>query len=303
MKAKTICFMNMKGGVAKTTTCVGTAMAMAERFRKRVLVIDVDPQTNATIMLIGEKKWQEVDRADHTLYDLFDAKLHPRKQEFDIKEAIMRGVGDVKNVTGVDLFPSSLRLGRIQDHLNGIAQAWDFGINAWEVLKEAIEPLMDRYDYVFIDCPPTLGILTQNALYASDGYVVPTVPDILSTYGIPEIDSMVRQFSETWGKPIPLLGVVATKVRNNSRVHSEMLEDLKVLGKWPMFQTQFPDNDKFAEAARYGAVRVTFLQKWGFQKKGALFADFAKELMDRVEDLEKTGGQSDGSESVVVGSR
>ena len=295
MNAKTVSFINMKGGVAKTTTCVGTAMTLAERFRNRVLVIDLDPQTNATIMLISEKQWEEVDKADLTVFDLFDAKLHPRKNALRIQDAILRSVGDVKNMTGVDLFPSSPRLGRIQDNLISIAPTWDYGLKVWEVLSQAIEPMRESYDYILIDCPPSMGILTQNALYASDGFVIPTVPDVLSTYGIPEIFYLVEHYSEIWKKPIYPLGVVATKVRNNSRVHTGKLEDMKALEKWSLFKTQFPDNDKFAEAARYGKVPITFLAKWGFQKKASLFENFAQELIDRVKELDKVGGQPDES--------
>ena len=284
MRAKIISFINLKGGVAKTTTTVGTAIALAEHFKKRVLVIDMDPQTNATIMLIGDEKWKELDDAGHTLYSLFQEKLiKKRKGSFSLPETIQKNIGNLKNVAGLDLFPSSLRLIKIQDHLADIERKSDFGKRSWEVLRDAVSQIVEEYDYILIDCPPNMGILTQNALYISDYYIIPCIPDILSTYGIPEMHSEVKEFEETWDKEVISLGIVITKFKRNSPLHKRRIEELEEFEAVRLFQTKFPENTKFAEAAEFRET-MTFRQKWGYQKQADLFYDFAKEIMERIEE-------------------
>ena len=293
MRAKVISFINMKGGVAKTTTTVGTASAMAGYFGKRVLVIDMDPQTNATVMLIGDNKWAELNEKDFTLYTAFQEKLFSRsKVPFSLEETLQRDVGNLDRVKGLDLLPSSLKLIKIQDQLYEIGKKTDYGVQPYEVLALAVNPIVSYYDYIFIDCPPNMGILTQNALYMSDYYIIPTIPDILSTYGIPEVIFQVLDFCRNWKEKeqwkvqqkdeIILLGIVATKVKNSNPLHKWKLEELEHDESIQPFHTIFTENARFAEAAEY-RESMTFRQKWGYQKQAELFLQFSKEIMERIE--------------------
>src|SRR5262245_12761799 len=102
--------INLKGGVGKTTTTVALAETFSAEFRKNVLVIDIDPQTNATVMLIGEKKWQELNNQDHTLAQLFKDALDPDSKKFDLSKTLQKRVSDVSAARSIDLLPSSLDL-------------------------------------------------------------------------------------------------------------------------------------------------------------------------------------------------
>src|SRR5699024_11216685 len=88
-----------------------------------------------------------------------------------------------------------------------------------EVLRTAIAPIADRYDYILIDCPPNLGMLTWNGLRLADGYLIPTIPDILSTYGIPQLQARVQKFADKSGHRIREIGLVITKYRSASSLH------------------------------------------------------------------------------------
>lgn len=281
MIAKVISFINLKGGVAKTTTAVGTALALSEHYGKKVLVIDLDPQTNCTTMLIGEKRWRELDDAGNTIFSLYEDMLDDG-DNFVLENTIQKNVGNVKDATSVDLLPSSLRMVYLQDELIEIKNKRDFSLNPYDVLGNAIDSIMGKYDYILIDCPPNLGILTLNGLKISDGYVIPTVPDILSTYGIPQILNRIDKFSKNTKHKIKCLGIVPTKVKLASNLHRNMMEDLRLRENASLFKTVFPDNIKLAEAAEYSDEPVTFRQKWGYQGQADSFFEFSAELMERI---------------------
>lgn len=180
-----VSLINLKGGVGKTTTTVQLAECLASEFDKRVLVIDLDPQTNATISLIEEERWEELNNEGRTIFHLFEDKLEHTTQ-FDIEHAIQERVSNL-NLKRLSLLPSSIRLIDIQDRMSEIPVRLGYSITPMEVLKSAIHPILDRYEYVLIDCPPNLGFITRNGIEISDYYLIPTIPDTLSTYGIPQI--------------------------------------------------------------------------------------------------------------------
>ena len=254
MGAKVISFINLKGGVAKTTTTVGTATLLAGEFSKKVLVVDLDPQTNCTTMLIGEEKWKELDDEGHTL----------------------------ANVSGLDLIPSSLKMIDIQDRLATIPQNKFFSNNPTEIIKKAIKPIINNYDYVLIDCPPNMGLITLNGLRISDAYIIPTIPDVLSTYGIPQIISRVSEFSDNIGEDIECLGIVATKVRGQSSLHSRTLDQLKRGHDAELFDTVFYENNQMGEAAECVPLE-TLRQKWGYQGQFDRFYNFTCEVVKKME--------------------
>ena len=281
MGAKTIAFINLKGGVAKTTTTVGLATLLAGTYGKKVLVIDLDPQTNCTTMLIGEEKWQDLNRKGHTLYTLFKDALY-ETDNFDIVATLKKNVSNIRDVKNLDLIPSSLDMIDLQDRIASIPQGQFYSNNPTEIIKRAVRDFKNDYDYVLIDCPPNMGLITLNGLRIADGYIIPTIPDVLSTYGIPQIINRVNKFSDTIGENIECLGIVATKVRMKSTLHSRTLMELEKGNDAPLFETIFYENNQMGEAAEYQAIN-TLRQKWGYQGQYDRLEAFAREVMSKME--------------------
>ena len=270
-----ISFINLKGGVAKTTTSVAVAEILAKEFRKHVLFIDLDPQTNATINLIKEQEWQKRDNDGRTLAQLFKNKLYPKESPiFDIEQSIIRGVSSVDGgISRLELLPSSIQFTEIQDELPTIALRHNFDTNPQDILRRALQPVIDRYDFVIIDCPPSLGVVTKNGLRFSTHYVIPTIPDILSTWGIYQIVSSIAAFSEDINRLVRPLGIVATKVQGNMDLHSRIMLELREgrlfagkstdLKQPPLFQHYIKQNVDTARGADSDSNLNTFRQKYG----------------------------------------
>lgn len=277
--ATVISTINLKGGVGKSTTTVAAAEIMSSEFHKKVLVIDLDPQTNATTMLIGEEKWRELNDEGNTLAQLFKDALEPDNKKFDISKAIQKRVSNVEDVRTLDLLPSSLDLIDVQDKLATMSSGRFYAENPVDILRRATNPIIDNYDVVLIDCPPNLGIITLNGLRISDGYIIPTIPDVLSTYGIPQIISRIKQFSETIAEPINAYGIVISKYRAQSTVHQNVLKSMRHHSDAPLFETFIPENNQIAGAAEYKPVS-TLRQKWGYQGQFDDYRKLTEEIME-----------------------
>jgi chromosome partitioning protein len=268
-------FINLKGGVGKTTTAVAVAEILAQEERKHVLLIDLDPQTNATVTLISEEQWAEMDREGRTIAQLFEDRLNPHvAPRFDIEKAIARRVSTISDgIARLDLLPCSIRLIDLQDRIPMIALSGNFKANPLEILRVALQPIIDRYDYIIIDCPPSLGTVTKNGLRISTGYVIPTIPDIVSTWGIYQIVDNVERFAQDMDRPIPALGIVATKVQSNN-LYARVIADLEArrLGRFgeggalpqpPLFTNRIPQAVAVARGADVEADIRTFKGKYG----------------------------------------
>ena len=279
--------INLKGGVAKTTTTVALAETFSAEMRKKVLVIDLDPQTNATVMLIGEEKWRQLNDKGHTLAQLFKDALDPDSKKFDLSKTLQKRVSDVSAATTVDLLPSSLDLIDVQDELINTPVGKYGAIRPFDILWRATKDIIEDYDIVMIDCPPNLGKITQNGLRMSQAFVIPTIPDILSTYGIPQITRRIRDFSEEIAEDIEALGIVVTKYDCRSTVHKNMEKQLRQNHvadpkKWPpVFDTIIPQANQSAAAAEYSG-HSTLKQKWGYQGLHERVSALAKEILTKL---------------------
>lgn len=279
--ATVISTINMKGGVGKTMTTVALAEILSGEFDKKVLVIDLDPQTNATTMLIGEDKWKDLNASGHTLAQLFKDALEPDNRKFDLNRTRQKRVSNVDAVRSVDLLPSSLDLIDVQDRLATMPIGRFYAGNPTEVLRKATRPIIDEYDFVLIDCPPSLGIVTLNGLRISNCFIIPTIPDVLSTYGIPQIVTRVREFSREVGEPIDPLGIVISKYREQSTVHQNNLELLRKHGDVPVFESKIPEDNDIAGAAEYKPIS-TLRQKWGYRRAFNAYRELTAELLAKV---------------------
>ena len=277
--------INLKGGVGKTTTTVALAEFLSGEFNKKVLAIDLDPQTNLTTVLIGEPKWQVLNDAGHTLATLFKDALRPEGEspEFDLEKTLQKRVSPVDAVRKVDLLPSSLDLIDVQDRLASMPSGKFFSNNPTDLLRRAVKDVLPNYDYVLIDCPPNLGIVTLNGLRIADGYIIPTIPDVLSTYGIPQIQTRVRAFSDNIGEDIAEIGIIVSKFRAASTIHQNtvqrMIDDPKLP---PVFDQLIPEANQIAASAEYQSYS-TLRQKYGYQGQFDAFRALTLEFMETVE--------------------
>lgn len=283
--AKVISFINLKGGVGKTTCAVAMAEFLAKEHDQSVLLIDLDPQTNATIALISEEDWQERDANGQTIRQLFQ-DMRDRTNVFDIDDAIIHGVSNVGGgIDNLSLLPSSLGLIEIQDQLALIPGSHQYAISPVEILAGALRSTLDNFDYVLIDCPPNLGIITLNGILISNGYIIPTIPDILSTYGIPQILNRIGEFSRQKRIHVDARGIIVSKYRAQSRLHNSKLQQLQqdaATGKLPpILMPIVPEATHIAESPDYSATVSTLRQKYGYGKNYETYSALALELMRR----------------------
>lgn len=275
--------INLKGGVAKTTTTVALAETYSANMGKKVLVIDLDPQTNSTLMLIGEERWFALNNAERTLARLFKDAMDPDNKKFDIAATLQRQVSDVGAARTIDLLPSSLDLIDVQDKLASAPGGKFYAANPVELLWRAVKSRVDEYDLVIVDCPPNLGIITLNGLRISDSYIIPTIPDHLSTYGIPQIVSRISDFAEAISEEIVPIGIIATKYQANSTVHNTVLKQLRDDEKLPVvMDTVIRQANSVAAAAEFKTYPRTLKQKYGSELAGQ-YDELAREIWTDLE--------------------
>ena len=270
--------INLKGGVGKTTTTAALGEMLSGEFGQRVLLIDLDPQTNLTMMMIGESCWGELDSQSLTLAALFERAISTAGGafEFDVSTIIQRSVSPLRKVRTIDLLPSSLKMIGLQERIAG---AGFTSGGSTDILVRALKPVIDQYDYVLIDCPPNLETITLNGLRCADAYIIPTIPDVMSTYGIGPVQERIAQFGEGWGRPIVELGVVITKYRKASAVHRNTVDDLNRRRDIAMvFPSLIPEANQIAAAAEY-ADFGTLRQKYGADGQFTALRDLAQDFM------------------------
>ncbi|MBI6874887.1 ParA family protein [Clostridium aciditolerans] len=230
---KVISFINLKGGVGKTTTTVALAEFLTYEFNKKVLVIDLDPQTNATILLINQDTWKKANENNKTIHQMFFDELNNTKA-FNIEDSIIKRTSNINGGNdNLHLLPSSLNLIDLSDRLSELDKNHETNKYSIPILSKHLKrDLINRYDYVLIDCPPNLALITLNGIYVSDYYVIPVIPDILSTYGIPQMLDKIELSKRKIKRLNPSynlceLGLIINKMIKNSGMHKRTLSDLQ----------------------------------------------------------------------------
>jgi len=248
--ARIIAVANQKGGVGKTTTSINLAASMAELGR-RVLLIDMDPQGNATMGCGVDKSAVELSCYDILLDDCdpAEAVVHP--------EAIKH-----------DVLPSNMDLSGAEVHL---LEEDDRESR----LKEALAPLVDSYDYIFIDCPPSMNMLTINALVAADSVLVPMQCEYFALEGLSSLMDTLKQVRETVNENLSLEGLLRTMYDGRSRLTRDVSEQLETHFSDRVFKTVVPRNIRLAEAPSFG-LPITLYDK---RSRGAqAYMELASEL-------------------------
>lgn len=246
MPATVISLINMKGGVGKTTVAVNLAAYLAREHGKRVLLIDLDPQTNASLSLMPEKAWKAWSEEHGTMADVFEIAGEGKRSKNDdhhkFKDCIIHNV--VPEIQNLDLIPSHLKLTFLD--LDLAARP-----GRERILSRKIDKVSDDYDVILCDCPPNLQTATQNALYASDYYLVPTQPDFLSSIGLGLLLDRLDYLKSELEFKIKCLGVIFTRVRGHVTFHQETMKrlpDEKPFKKLHFFKTVIPENISISEA-------------------------------------------------------
>lgn len=225
--SKIVAFANQKGGVGKTTTCVNMSAYLAY-MGKKVLLIDMDPQGNASSG-IGIDKNEDIK----TLYDIID-------DDCKVSELILK-----TKVPNLDIIPATVDLAGAEISLVKINKRE-------EILKNGLKELGSKYDYICIDCPPSLGLLTINALTACDSVVIPIQCEFFALEGLAQLMNTIKLIKKHLNANINIEGVVLTMKDNRSNLVSEVSAEIhKFFGK-KVYQTNIPRNITLAEAPSHG---------------------------------------------------
>jgi len=243
---KTISFINMKGGVGKTTSVVEIGTILATEHHKNILIIDLDPQTNATFSLMKLDDWNAI-KDTATIADVLgmNKSFSSRNKDYDINKAIIEDVG---GIGGLDLIPSHLELTFLD---------LDIGAQAGRehILSNQIKKCKKDYDYILIDCPPNLTVAPQNALVVSDYIIVPVAPEFYAAIGLPLLVNRVNDLKKRLpGCDVEFLGVIFTQTRNTNdhnhhlgEIRTTCANDLNI----ETFGTIIPFTTRISEAAKY----------------------------------------------------
>ena len=286
--AQVISFINYKGGVGKTTMAVEIAATLASKHQFKVLIVDLDPQTNASFYLMTgenpEKPWQEWVDSNGSLKSVLDAAI--REEPCDVSRVIMPDLHGC-----LDLLPSHLDLLTVDLE---IAAKW--GVQSPEsrvIIKRYLEPVIAEkgYDFVVIDCPPNLNLVTQNALMMSDSYVVVCLPEYLSVRGIAlietRIENMMTQINDHIGRfgvqPLPgpiLRGIIFNRFR--ARVIDQQNWMTQVRTKYPdvTFDKVVRETVQMAQASYRGPI--TFSGASPARPYVQEFLDIAEGVFDKI---------------------
>ena len=242
-KAQVVSFVNMKGGVGKTTCAVNIATYLAKEHQKRVLLVDLDPQTNASLSVMTEKRWTKWQEDNGTMADVLEVEAKRKGSEgFKLKDCIVHDV--LEEVPGLDLIPSHLKLTFLD--LDLAARP-----GRERIFTRKLEKVKGEYDVIICDCAPNLMTGTQNALYASDWFFIPMQPDFLSSIGLELLLDRLAYLRKSLEFKIGCLGAAFTRVRGHLHYHQETMErlrDAKGLKRVHFFETTIPENIKLAEA-------------------------------------------------------
>ncbi|WP_314933612.1 ParA family protein [Neisseria elongata] len=254
MSAHIIAIANQKGGVGKTTTAVNLAASLAADGR-RVLVVDLDPQGNATT-------GSGVDKTAirHGVY-------HVLLGEADVKTAVDTGGSGGYHVLAANRALAGAEVELVQE----IAREMR--------LKNALAEVADDYDFILIDCPPTLTLLTLNGLVAADGVIVPMVCEYYALEGISDLVATVRKIRQAINPKLDLIGIVRTMFDSRSRLAAEVGEQLQQHFGSKLFATTIPRNVRLAEAPSHGMPALVYDAK---AKGTQAYRELAAELQRRL---------------------
>lgn len=249
---KIIAIANQKGGVGKTTTAINLAASLAA-LEKKVLLVDADPQANASS---GFKVTEQIKKS---VYDSLINGMNP-------EEAIIHTAMD-----NLDIIPSHIDLVGAEVELLGFERRE-------YVLRDVLLPLKDKYDFIFIDCSPSLGLITVNALTAADSVIIPFQCEYFALEGIGKLLNTIKIIKSKLNTALEIEGFLVTMYDSRLRVANQYYEEIKTLFKDMVFTTVIQRNVKLVEAASEGKPALLY----EVESKGSInHMQLAKELLEK----------------------
>ena len=250
----TMAFANQKGGVGKTTSCVNIAAAVAG-MGYRVLLVDCDPQGNSTSGLGISKK-----EVRNTVYEALLGESAPA--DCVVKTA----------VEGLDLVPSTIQLAGAEFELIDMEKRET-------QLKKFLDALPETYDYAMIDCPPSLSMLTVNALTASNGVIIPMQCEYYALEGLSQLMMTIRKVKQLYNKDLSILGILITMYNGRLNLSVQVLDEIKKYYADKLFPEPIPRSVKLTEAPSYGTPAVLYDK---YNKGTQAYVKTAEEIIKRT---------------------
>ncbi|WP_106461262.1 ParA family protein [Anaerococcus sp. Marseille-P3915] len=285
---KIISVFNQKGGVGKTTTVVNLAVALAY-LDKKVLVIDMDPQANATTGLGIDKNKVETsiydlfyftspedDKAEVTEGDIAEDNTEEEKTVEENTEESLENIDKyiIKTKSGVDLIPSENSLSGLEVELVELDP-----VERTQKLKTILAAIKTEYDFILIDLPPSLGLLSINALVGSNSIIIPIQTEYYALEGVSELMNTFELVKESLNKDLYVEGVLLSMFDKRTKLAYEVVEEVKKYFKNRVFMTMIPRNVKLAEAPSHGKSAVEYDPK----SQGAMaYISLAQEISEDV---------------------
>ncbi|MFT5729431.1 MAG: chromosome partitioning protein [Desulforhopalus sp.] len=255
-KAKIIAIANQKGGVGKTTTAINLAAALAAK-RKKILLIDSDPQGNSSSGVGINMKKIRVH-----LYHAYSSGY---------KAEEVRLSTQIKNL---DIIPSSIDLVAAEIEMIGLQ-------NRESQLKFTLEPIIEQYDYIVVDCPPSLGLLTINALTAADSVLIPMQCEYFAMEGLAQLVTTIRSVKKTFNKSLFIEGLVLTMFDKRNKLTHQVAAEIKNHFENQLFTTVIPRNVRLSECPSHGKSIIDYDKN----STGAVaYINLAKEFLKKQRD-------------------
>ena len=259
-KCKVIAVTNQKGGVGKTTTTENVAIGLA-RNGCNVLIVDFDPQGDLTSCL----GWKNNDSLEHSVSSMLDDYINDN--DINYESLILH------HEEHVDLIPANIELADFEMRLVSV-------INREQTLSNCIEPLRNQYDYIFIDCPPSLGLLTTNALTASNSVLIPVQCEFFALEGIMQLLNSIMLAQKKLNPGLEIEGVLLTMLDSRTNLGLEVVEEIRGFFKERVYNTLIPRLIRLTEAPSHGKPIVAYDP---MSRGTEAYLNLAKEVIEQDE--------------------